>query len=314
VRSCASSQERLVVAGWVVRQLHPALRLCSRDQPLRHLHPGDRWRHPPAVAFRLVVVRHRRNRGGAAGPADCRRDSPRASRPVRPARRPRSQRVAPTPARWPPARTSRSTGTRPWKCTGIPGSWWPSAERRSSLSRSRSARVSVVPMHEAVRRLHPAKFGDRPDPPSPPHPRALRRRTESPSDAGPREPGRVTRHTPVRRRPDHRMRTRPLPTPRPRARARAPRAPRARRIARTSSRCGKASWPMRAAARVAQRERSRGVAALGGNDERRPFSASDLQALRWSTGRLPPRRESGRRGGSSSGRRARHRAARGRGR
>ena len=69
--------------------------------------------------------------------------------------------------------------------------------------RGRPARVSHLPRRHANRRLHHPDVGDRPDPRAPPDPRrarGARRGAEPPINAGPREPGGVTRPTPVRRR------------------------------------------------------------------------------------------------------------------
>ena len=102
--------------------------------------------------------------------------------------------------------------------------------------RSRSPRVPGLPRRHAHRRVHHALVGHRPDPhppPDPRRPRVERRAAEPPIDAGPREPGRVTRPAPVRRHHDLRVRTAP-PTPRDQAgtfgvrggpTAAAPRAP-----------------------------------------------------------------------------------------
>ena len=76
-------------------------------------------------------------------------------------------------------------------------------------SRGRSSTKSIV-------RGHDPGVGDRPDPRAPPDPRRARgtpRAAEPPIDAGLREPGPVTRPTPVRRHHDLRVRTAP-PTPR----------------------------------------------------------------------------------------------------
>ena len=59
--------------------------------------------------------------------------------------------------------------------------------------RGRPARVPDLPRPHADRRVHHPGVGDRPDPHPPPRPRGPRRRAEPPIDAGPREPGRVTR-------------------------------------------------------------------------------------------------------------------------
>ena len=67
-----------------------------------------------------------------------------------------------------------------------------------------------LPRRDADRRVHHPGVRDRPDPRAPPWtgcPRVARGAAEPPIDVGPLEPGRVTRSTPVRRRPD-----RPLST------------------------------------------------------------------------------------------------------
>ena len=75
--------------------------------------------------------------------------------------------------------------------------------------RGRPARVSDASRAHADHRVHHPSVGDRPDPHPPPRPRGPRRRTESPIDAGPREPRDVTRPAPVRRRPDRPVSTHP---------------------------------------------------------------------------------------------------------
>ena len=105
--------------------------------------------------------------------------------------------------------------------------------------RGRPPRVSRLPRRDADRRVHHPGVGDRPDPHPPPRPPCAggpRRRAEPPIDAGPPEPGHVTRLTPVRRRPDSPLRTRPpttrgrsacaaVPPQRPRGPRRPPPAP-----------------------------------------------------------------------------------------
>jgi hypothetical protein len=77
--------------------------------------------------------------------------------------------------------------------------------------------VPDLPRPHAGRRVHHSGLDDRPAPRASPDPRrarGVRRTAEPPIDAGPPEPRHVTtRRTPVRRRPDFPLRTRP-PTPR----------------------------------------------------------------------------------------------------
>ena len=85
---------------------------------------------------------------------------------------------------------------------------------RAATRRGRPPRVSRLPRRDADRRVHHADVGDRPDPrgsPDPRRARGARRAAEPPIDAGPHEPGRVTRAARPRRRPDHPLSTAPSP-------------------------------------------------------------------------------------------------------
>ena len=113
-------------------------------------------------------------------------------------------------------REGRATRHRPRAPTRADRGQPPLGGPAAADLRGRPAGVSHLPGRDADRRLHHADVGDRPDPHPPSRPPCAggpRRRAEPPIDAGPREPGHVTRRTPVRRRPDFPLRTR-FPTPR----------------------------------------------------------------------------------------------------
>jgi hypothetical protein len=111
----------------------------------------------------------------------------------------------------------RVAGDRVRVETGADRGQSPVGEPAPAGLRDRPARVSHLPPRDADGRLHHPAIGDRPDPRAPPHPRLPcgardpRRREEPPIDAGPREPGGVTRPTSVGRRPDRPLSTAPPP-------------------------------------------------------------------------------------------------------